>query len=130
MSGNMFVLVGRVGDEFDLKESRTTGKPWAKFTFKTVRTIKGEREVSLLPGLVVFGGQCQKMANNLDREMMIIGRLNGDTYEYEGKTRHSLKVVVDEVTILGEADYASAAPQAKGSTKAAAAAPADDEPPF
>ena len=93
-SVNKVILVGNVGREPELRETKT-GKKVAHFTLATNRRVNGgEEERTEWHRLTLWNGLAQFAEDYVE------GRVEYDSYEREGVTIPSIEIHVNELVLL------------------------------
>lgn len=111
---NKVILIGNLGKDVELRQAGSS--PVADLRLATTRRFKdklGElREETEWHTVTAWGRTAENCAKYLSkgRPVYVEGYLKTDTYEKDGVTRYSTKIVADAVQFLGGKSQQSEAP--------------------
>ena len=103
MSGNTVILLGRLGDDIELKNGNHVN--YANFNLATHRNVKQNDEwkpETTWHRIVCFGKKAEYLSSYAEKGSLvyIIGRLSTRDYEKEGEKRYITEVICEEAKIL------------------------------
>ncbi|MFH2059925.1 MAG: single-stranded DNA-binding protein [Pseudomonadota bacterium] len=117
---NKVMLIGRLGKDPEIRYSQQ-GTAVVNFSIATSeqwtdKNTGARQEKTEWHNIVVFGKQAETCEKYLSkgRQVYIEGKLQTSTYEKEGQTHYSTKVVVDNFQFLGDKQDAQGGSQGGG----------------
>jgi len=107
---NRVILVGRLGQDPDLRYVPATGRPYARFTLATTESFinqsTGERETRTEWHRIVVWGKLAEFAANYLRkgkQILIEGKLRSRTWEgRDGIKRTTTEIEAENIILLGK----------------------------
>ena len=136
---NRVTLIGAVGQD---PETRFTasGMAVASFSLATSTKQKDKEEVTMWHNCVAFGKLAEIVSQYVTKgsKLYLDGAIQYQTYEKDGETRYATKIVVNDLSMLsqaqGSAQHGEQKARAAGTTRAKASPPQqefeDDSIPF
>ncbi len=114
---NRVILVGRLGQDPELRYVPATGRPYVRFTMATtesyVNPTTGERETRTEWHRIVVWGKLAEFAANYLRkgkQVLIEGKLRSRTWEgRDGVKRTTTEIEAENIILLGKKEEAAPA---------------------
>jgi single-strand DNA-binding protein len=137
-SVNKVILMGAVGKDPEIRYT-PAGMPIASFSLATSKKSKEKEEVTQWHNIVAFQKTAELVGQYVHKgsKLYIEGEIQYQTYEKDGEKRFSTKIVVNDMSFLGDSGSHSASQdtqKASGSDRKALPEPGDelqdDEIPF
>ena len=112
---NRVILVGRLGQDPDLRYVPATGRPYVRFTMATTESYlnptTGERETRTEWHRIVVWGKLAEFAANYLRkgkQVLIEGKLRSRTWEgRDGIKRTTTEIEAENIILLGKKEEAA-----------------------
>ena len=101
MSVNKVILVGRIGSDLKLQETKS-GTVVCNFSLATSEKRKGEEKTEW-HYCSAFGNTAQNLCDFMSKgkQIYIDGKLQTDKYEKDGVQRSSTKIICNQIQFLG-----------------------------